>query len=224
MTTITATTASPQAATQAGQGGGSSALTSDFDTFLRMLTVQIQNQDPLNPIESTEFAVQLATFAGVEQQIRTNDQLAGLSAQLGLSTMSQLAGWIGMEARISGPAQFDGAPITLSPNPPALAESAQLIVLDAAGTEVQRLPIPVSNAEIDWAGTDTAGTPLPNGPYSFRLESFADGASLGVQQVDHYALVHEAQGDGAGGVRLVFAGGLTVDAATATALRRPEGL
>lgn len=45
---------------------------SDFETFLKMLTTQIKNQDPLNPMEGTEFAVQLATFSGVEQQVMTN--------------------------------------------------------------------------------------------------------------------------------------------------------
>ena len=222
MTTIGATTtAAPPTPVSAA---GTSALTSDFDTFLRMLTVQIQNQDPLNPMESTEFATQLATFAGVEQQIRTNDRLSGLSDQLGLSSMAQLSGWIGMEARVRGPAQFTGQPLTLSPNPPTLADTMQLIVLDASGTEVQRLPLPVSSDEIAWDGIDSTGVSLAHGPYSFRLESFAAGASLGVQDVEHYAVVREAQGDGSGGVNLVFDGGLVVAAATASALRKPAGL
>ena len=43
-------------------------INSDFETFLKMLTAQMENQDPLNPIESSDYAVQLATFSGVEQQ------------------------------------------------------------------------------------------------------------------------------------------------------------
>lgn len=54
------------------------ALSSDFETFLKMLTTQMENQDPLNPVDSAEFAMQLATFSGVEQQIRTNDILADM--------------------------------------------------------------------------------------------------------------------------------------------------
>ena len=50
-----------------------SALSSDFETFLKMLTVQMENQDPLNPVDSADFAVQLATFSSVEQQVLTND-------------------------------------------------------------------------------------------------------------------------------------------------------
>ena len=69
-------------------GGG---ITSDFTTFLKMLTTQMQNQDPLNPIDSTDYAAQLATFSGVEQQVRTNSLLADLGTQFGLMGMAQLA-------------------------------------------------------------------------------------------------------------------------------------
>ena len=54
---------------------GSAALASDFETFLTMLSVQMQNQDPLNPTDSTEFASQLAQFSTVEQQTLTNTLL-----------------------------------------------------------------------------------------------------------------------------------------------------
>ena len=64
-----------------------SALASDFDTFLRMLTTQMQNQDPLNPIDSTDYATQLATFSGVEQQVRTNSLLADLGTWLAETDM-----------------------------------------------------------------------------------------------------------------------------------------
>ena len=60
-------------------------ISSDFETFLRLLTTQMQNQDPLNPMESTEFASQLAQFSAVEQQVRSNELLVGLQA--GLQTL-----------------------------------------------------------------------------------------------------------------------------------------
>ena len=56
-------------------------VSSDFETFLKMLTVQMQNQDPLNPVDSSDYAIQLATFSGVEQQVKTNDLLASLGQQ-----------------------------------------------------------------------------------------------------------------------------------------------
>jgi len=57
-------------------------ISSDFETFLRMLTVQMQNQDPLNPVDSSDYAVQLATFSSVEQQVQTNVQPGADNAQI----------------------------------------------------------------------------------------------------------------------------------------------
>src|SRR5690606_19156239 len=73
----------------------SSVANGDFDTFLKMLTTQIANQDPLNPMEGSDFAVQLATFSGVEQQARTNQLIEALASRMGVSGLSQLSGWIG---------------------------------------------------------------------------------------------------------------------------------
>jgi len=73
----------------------------------------MQNQDPLNPVDSSDYAVQLATFSGVEQQVLTNDLLRGLAAQNGTAGLAQMANWVGMEARAVAPAFFDGAPITV---------------------------------------------------------------------------------------------------------------
>lgn len=195
-------------------------ITSDFDTFLRMLTTQIQNQDPLNPMQSTEFATQLATFSGVEQQVRTNEQLAGLSAQLGLSSLAHMSNWIGMLARSPTPVQYDGVSVTAWLQPPAMADSAQLIVLDSAGREVQRRTVTALAGQMEWTGLGDDGTPLPAGRYRLQLESFADGKSLGLTEVEHFARVAEARGDGAGGVMLVFANGATAPATAVTALRR----
>ena len=75
-------------------------ISSDFDTFLKMLTAQMQNQDPLNPMDSTDYATQLATFSGVEQQARTNELLTNLGSQMAVLGMSQLAGWVGQENQV----------------------------------------------------------------------------------------------------------------------------
>ena len=63
----TSSAASGGGFSSAGAGAGA-----DFQTFLTMLTAQLKNQDPLSPMESTDFAIQLATFAGVEQQALGN--------------------------------------------------------------------------------------------------------------------------------------------------------
>lgn len=197
-----------------------SALASDFDTFLQMLTTQMENQDPLNPIESSDFAVQLATFSGVEQQIRTNDLLADMVAGNGASGLAQLAGWIGMEARVSGAVQFDGAPITLSPDPDPASDAAYLIVRDERGAVASRERLPTTVETVLWGGVQADGSPLPSGLYSFELESVNSGEVTSTRAVDVYSAITEAR-LGASGVEIVLSGGRAVAASEVTALRSP---
>ena len=81
------------------------ALVSDFETFLQMLTAQARYQDPLEPLDSSQYASQLAQFSMVEQQVLTNDTLVQLTGQTGAANLAALAGWVGMEARAVMPAQ-----------------------------------------------------------------------------------------------------------------------
>lgn len=124
------------------------ALSSDFETFLKMLTAQMRNQDPLNPVESADFAAQLAAFSTVEQQVRSNDLLETLGDRMGTMGMSQLSGWVGMEARAAVPVQFDGTPVTLTVAPAPFADAARIIARDSSGTIVQRSDVAVQGGTV----------------------------------------------------------------------------
>lgn len=201
--------------------GSATKITSDFNTFLRMLTVQMQNQDPLNPIDSTDYAVQLATFSGVEQQVQTNQLLADMQGKFNQLGMAEMASWIGKEARSPAPVRYEGAPVTLSPNPAVGANRAVLVVKDAQGTLVSREEIPVSTAPYQWLGAGIDGNPLPTGTYSLSLESLNGEQVISTTAVEHYARVMEAKG-GTGGTKLVLEGGVEVLASAVTALREPQ--
>ena len=177
---------------------GPSGLNSDFNTFLRMLTTQMQNQDPLNPLNSSDFAVQLATFSQVEQQVRTNDLLTTLGSQMAVMGMSQLASWVGMEARVSAPVTPSGAPIELAYQARSTADSATLVVTNTRGNEVQRIAVDPNGESYDWP---TAG--LPGGSYSVSLESYAGDTLIGTDPVDHYARINEARSQGGSVVLLL---------------------
>ena len=213
-----ASTASTKGKSGASGGKSDSAVSSDFETFLKMLTTQMENQDPLNPVESSDFAVQLATFSGVEQQVRTNELLTSLAAQFGTGSTAQLADWVGMEVRAEAEAFFSGDPITIVPPTNAEADSAQLVVTDTSGKVVQRLPLEVTGEPLAWTGVGEDGIPLADGLYSFHVDHSADGKSLGRTDVPVYARVVEAQIEN-GAVQLVLEGGSTVAADTVTALR-----
>jgi flagellar basal-body rod modification protein FlgD len=211
-TTTTASTITPQTETS------EAVLSSDFETFLKMLTVQMENQDPLNPTDSSEYAQQLATFSGVEQAVLTNDLLSSLMVQMTSTGMAQMADWVGKEARAAVPGQFDGSPITIAPNPAAIADTVELVVFDADGNEVQRSEIPKSTDSIEWAGTDTDGTPFPSGLYQFQIVSSANGEVVLSETADIYARVQEVQSENGSSV-LVLEGGISVLASDVSALR-----
>lgn len=195
-----------------------SEISSDFETFLLMLTAQLENQDPLNPVSSADYATQLATFSSVEQQVKTNDLLAELGQQFGQIGLAQLAGWVGMEARVQAPVFFDGSPVTLYPNTKAGADDAALVVLNASGQEVSRQQLPLGDLPIDWAGADTYGNPLPAGTYSFSVESYANGQVVDVKTPETYALVSEASFAN-GQTVVILQGGSQVAVADVSALR-----
>jgi flagellar basal-body rod modification protein FlgD len=219
---MTITPVTSTLSTQAPTSGQGTKISSDFNTFLRMLTVQMQNQDPLNPIESTDYAVQLATFSGVEQQVRTNQLLADMQTRFNQMGMAEMAAWIGKEARSDAAVRFDGAPVQLSPNPAAGADGAVLVVRDATGALVAREEIPPSTAPYLWLGADATGTPLPSGAYTLSLESLAGEEVLATTPMEHYARVIEARGTQTGTV-LVLQGGVEVAATRVTGLREAPG-
>jgi flagellar basal-body rod modification protein FlgD len=211
--------ATAQATATADKDTSKSAISSDFETFLVMLTAQLENQDPLNPLDSQDFAVQLATFSGVEQQTKTNDLLTALGAQMTGSGLSQLADWIGKEARVLTPAHFTGAPVTAVPTIANYADRADLVVLDAAGTEIDRQSMPLDADTVVWSGQTQSGATFPKGAYTFYAESFTNNEPLPMVQASIYAEVTEARME-SGVSKLVLSGGGLIDPANVIALRQ----
>ena len=218
--TVTATQTDTATAPRPAPGTSTRQTGTDYQMFLKMLTAQATNQDPLNPIDSSDYATQLATFSGVEQQVKTNDLLTALAAQLGTSGMAQMAAWVGKEARAPVAAHFTGAPITIAPNPASSADKVELIVKDSAGVEVQRLPIAVSANTMEWAGVGANGTPLPNGNYSFTVESSVGGEVILSEPADIYSTIQEVRSEG-GQTILILSGGVAVSSSQISALRDP---
>jgi flagellar basal-body rod modification protein FlgD len=201
-----------------GSGG---LVSGDFQLFLKMLTAQIRNQDPLNPIEGSDYAVQLATFSGVEQQVRTNSLLSALSTQLGMTSLGQYATWVGMEARSAAPAVFDGAPLTLFAESAEGAARAYLVTYDSRDREVMRQEVPTGDAPIQWSGASLNGGQVLAGTYGFRLESHdANGARIAESPVETFTRLTEVRQTPVGPL-LVTESGATVSPSDISALRPP---
>ncbi len=195
---ITPASNAPQSTISPKAAGGSQAsgLTSDFETFLRMLTAQARNQDPLEPLDSSEYASQLAQFSMVEQQVRTNDMLSGVAQTLGNAHLGQLVNWVGMDVQVAAPFQFDDSPIAMFAAADPDADRSELVVRDAQGAVVNRTPIPIDQTEFVWAGVDQAGNPLPPGTYSATLDSFKGRDVLASTPAAVFSRVVQAQVSG----------------------------
>ncbi|MFU1478143.1 flagellar hook capping FlgD N-terminal domain-containing protein [Roseovarius sp. C7] len=207
-----------QPAPGATASGSQSTMSADFETFLKMLTVQMRNQDPLNPVEGTDFAVQLATFSTVEQQVRTNDLLGALGDKLGALGFGQLLGWVGMEARTTAAVVNTGAPVEIILPAMPEASTADLVVTDEYGTERARQPVPVTGGEVAWVAVDSEGRPLPEGAYNLTVEGFADGNPLSTRPVEHRSEIVEAR-HGEQGTRLLLGTGQEIAPDEVLALR-----
>jgi flagellar basal-body rod modification protein FlgD len=198
-------------AATAGQG----VISSDFETFLVMLTTQMENQDPLNPIESSDFAVQLATFSGVEQQVRTNELLARMSAG---ASMSDLASWVGLDARVSGDTRFDDAPVRVDTGPDRPGQTRQLVVRNDAGVVVSREALPAGTGVTDWVGLDANGRPLAAGTYDLTVDYLREAEVVASIPVASFSTIVEARRAGTG-TELVLADGRILSADEVEAVR-----
>ena len=191
---------SVSAATTQGASAASrrSTLTSDFDTFLQMLTAQAQNQDPLDPLDASDYASQLATFSSVEQQVLTNDLLTEISTSVAGSALERLRGWVGAEILAPVAAEFDGKPVTFRADIPEGATRAEIVARTASGTVVSRTAIDPVLGLGSWAGLDGKGTALPPGRYALSVESFQGDEKIASNPADVFVRVTEARWDAEG--------------------------
>jgi len=216
-------TSSTPSTSTSSSSDASSALSSDFETFLLMLTTQMENQDPLNPVESQEFALQLATFSGVEQQVRTNELLESLTTDSLESDLSQLANWVGLSARVEAPVYFNGAPVELVVSTRPEADRAELVVTNSDGVEVSRETIPMDAETMEWAGVGSNGLPLPEGQYLLQIANIQGDETIELTPVSHYNTVTEAR-RGLESIELVMSGGTVVTPENVTAFRAAQTL
>src|SRR3982074_1653711 len=100
---VSGTTPLPASSSSSSSSSTSGAtLAGNFQTFLTLLTTQLQNQNPLSPLDTNQFTQQLVQFAGVEQQLKTNDQLTALVSLQQTAQSTQALGFVGKTAVVNG--------------------------------------------------------------------------------------------------------------------------
>jgi flagellar basal-body rod modification protein FlgD len=158
------------------------------EEFLKLLITQLRYQDPLNPMEGTEFAAQLAQFSSVERLQNIEEGLSeSLDANRLLSqsiTNSLAATMIGKDVRVAaGTFTYGGTDaVKLGFTLTASAASSTVQVLDSAGTVVRTLANPgrdEGDNTFSWDGKDSLGNPVAAGTYTFKVSAVdADGKDL----------------------------------------------
>src|SRR5665213_263030 len=167
MTTI-ATTSSTTAASTVANAVDNTEIASDFTTFLKLLTTQLQNQDPLSPMDTNQFTQQLVEFASVEQQMKSNSSLSTLvSLEQAAQTTSAL-NLVGATVVVDGSTtQLNNGSATwnLSVTKPATATGT---IKDATGQTAYTGTVGVNAGAQNfvWDGHGNNGTLWPNGSYT----------------------------------------------------------
>lgn len=168
-------------------------LSDNFDTFLVLLTAQLQNQDPLSPMDSSEFTQQLVQFSQVEQQISTNDNLETLIAQQSAAAAALPLSYLGKAALIAsnratlfeeGSARWSYA----FENEPA---SVTLSVKDSSGRIVYtESGVAASGAHnFTWDGTKSNGGIAAPGVYTLSVVALNDAGQAVATDVNVMELV-----------------------------------
>ena len=168
MTTVSPVTSASNPAASVSSAVGNTEIASNFTTFLQLLTTQLQNQDPLSPMDTNQFTQQLVEFAGVEQQMKTNDTLATLVSLQQSAQTSQALSLVGATVVVNGTtAQLANGQATwsLTATQPATATvtitapSGQT-VYTATGT------VNAGSQPFTWNGVGSDGTTWPAGNYT----------------------------------------------------------
>lgn len=148
------------------------SLAETFDTFLTLLTTQLQHQDPLDPMDTNEFTSQLVEFTGVEQAISTNKKLDSLIALYNGAQLNDAVGYIDKTVGADGIIlMLQGGQSTITYDLGGNAKKTTVLVIDELGETVRTLEgdTEVGHHEMTWDGKDDNGNQLDDGLYGFLV-------------------------------------------------------
>jgi flagellar basal-body rod modification protein FlgD len=162
-----------------------SATTLDINDFLTLMSAQLNNQDPLKPLDSTAFVAQLAQFGTVSGIQSMQNSLATLSDSLRSSQALSGATLVGH--RILAPASTatyaSGTTLSGAAQLPAGTSAAGVNIYDASGQLVRHLALPASAGlqEFSWDGLGDDGAPVASGSYGFQVIANVGGSNVSLQ-------------------------------------------
>lgn len=150
---------------------GQQEIASNFQEFLQLLTTQLQNQDPLSPLDTNQFTQQLVAFASVEQQLKTNTDLDQLVTLNKTSQATAALSFVGKQVTADGSTTQlkNGVAVwnITSPKPAA----ASISILDQNGNTVWtgQQTLDTGAQSYSWNGSSSTGTIAPDGLYTIQI-------------------------------------------------------
>lgn len=167
------TLVSSATAAQSATNDSSTKLTADYNLFLKLLTTQLQNQDPTNPMDSSQYTQQLVQYSQVEQSITQNKTLNSILSSLNMTSLTSSTSMIGQPVQLSSdkaglsattPAQWQWD----ATNP---IDKLTATITDAKGKTVESFDLDVqgSSGQFSWDGSTKSGTKYTDGLYQLTL-------------------------------------------------------
>lgn len=147
------------------------------EEFLKLLVAQLQNQDPLEPQDNSEFVAELAQFSNLEQTIAINDNLEAMSLQQQGTQNSQIVAMVGKTVSVRGSmvtASGSGQPVPLAFNLDDTAHEVSITVRDLNGQDIRTLDIGERDAgtvSMMWDGRTNQGIVAPAGTYTVTVSA-----------------------------------------------------
>ena len=177
MTTTTPTSSASTSATAQATGVlGAQQLAGNFDTFLTLLTTQLKNQNPLDPLDTNQFTQQLVEFASVEQQVNMNTNLQTLITMQQTSQSLQALQLVGQTVTVNSKtaalSNATGSPATWTFVSPAPATGA-VTITNASGQVVLtgNISLSAGNQTYAWTGKGNNGLTYPDGNYTLSIQA-----------------------------------------------------
>ncbi|MCA3599481.1 MAG: flagellar hook assembly protein FlgD [Methylobacterium sp.] len=150
-----------------------SGIANNFDQFLQLLTTQLKNQSPLDPLDTNQFTQQLVQFAGVEQQLRTNETLSTLVSANRVSNATSALGFVGANVTVdrNGSPMQDGKVKWLMNAPRAGTASITIKDKDGKTVHVGSKTLTAGEQEFVWDGKLPNGSQAAAGEYKISVSA-----------------------------------------------------
>ncbi|RXT55500.1 flagellar hook capping protein [Bosea sp. Tri-44] len=164
--------------------GSGTSIANNFDQFLTLLTTQLKNQNPLDPLDTNQFTQQLVQFAGVEQQLKQNETLTALLGVSKATTGASAIGFVGQTVTADGAAtQLKEGKAEWKLNA-SKGGTGTVTIKDASGKVVfsGTKTLTAGDQTYSWDGKTSTGSTAPEGEYTITIDGRdVSGAAITVK-------------------------------------------